>query len=94
MTNAYIIERRAFDPADCQAMFHRLDASKWAWAGEVFLELGRPSAAERCFSFAQEHLLTADRLSGAAAIGAAEDDAEITRDAIAFGGPLPTGRVA
>jgi uncharacterized protein HemY len=70
MTNPHIIERRAFDPYDGQAMFHRLEASQWTWAGELFQELGRPSAAERCFRFAQEHVMTAKRLTGEAAIGA------------------------
>lgn len=73
MSNPYMIHRRAFDAAEGQAMFHRLESSQWTWAGELFLELGRPSAAERCFKFAQEHVMTAKRLTGEVAIGAAED---------------------
>lgn len=72
MSNAYIISRRAFDATEGQAMFHRIDASRWAWAGELFLELGRPSAADRCFANAMEHIDTAKRLTGEVAIGAGE----------------------
>ncbi len=86
MTNSYQIARRLTALEEIDLIIQR---KRWEWAGHVMAELGRPAAAERCFGFAEEHQMLADRLTGRVAIGA-EEDAEITRDAIAFGGPLPT----
>ncbi len=90
-TNPYMIERRA---SSFEEIFPRIDARRWEWASRIMAEAGMPSAAELAAEFAAEHRMLADRLSGAAAIGACEDDAEVTASAVAFGGPLPTGRVA
>jgi hypothetical protein len=89
MTNPYICSRRA---SSLETIFPEIDARRWEWAAAIFAELGRPMAAERALAFAEEYRLTADRLSGATPIG--EDVAEATASAIAFGGPLPTGRTA
>jgi hypothetical protein len=70
MTNPYIIERRA---SSFESVFPRLNARKWDWAEELFLELGCPAAAERAASFAAEERMLADRLDGITPIGSNED---------------------
>lgn len=67
------IERRASSIGDLQETFHLIDAARWAWAAAVLAECGRPVAAERALAFSDEHRMTADRLSGAVAIGSAAE---------------------
>jgi hypothetical protein len=76
--NPFIIERRATSIDDLQARFHIIDAKRLEDFGRVLLECGRQFDAERAFAFANEHRMVADRLSGAVAIGAGEDDAKVT----------------
>jgi hypothetical protein len=113
MTNPYILDRRAASVEDLKATFEIIFAKRLEYIAS-FVEPHHPAIAELALSWASEHRMVADRLSGAVAIGAGEDDAKVTlaakqdaatkliafaartdedaeatRSAIAFGGPLP-----
>jgi hypothetical protein len=87
MSNPYIAQRRAASYEDLRVTLELINAKRDEYLAS-YLEPHHPAIAELARSWALEHRLTADRLSGAVAIGAHED-AEATRAAIAFGGPLP-----
>lgn len=98
----YIIVRRAESVGDLAQTFHHIDAGRLDYVAEILDQCDRPYIAEMVRGWASEHRATADRLSGAVAIGACaslselsdQDDAEVTASAIAFGGPLPIRRAA
>lgn len=89
MTHPYIAFRRATCVGDLQTTFCRIDAQRMAYLAEILAQCDRPHIAEMARRWSEEYAMTADRLSGAVPVGSGEDDAEITADAIAFGGPLP-----
>lgn len=70
--NPYLIERRAASVGDLQTTFANIDASRLEYLAGILTELGRDSAAALAASWAMEHRMLADRLSGAVAIGADE----------------------
>lgn len=72
MSNAFIIGQRAAKIEDLSVTFARIDAARWAWAATQLAAAGMPVAAERAREFASEHLMLADRLSGAVAVGSDE----------------------
>jgi len=72
--NPYLIDRRATCVGDLQTTFCLIDAKRYEFLAAILAEAGRPHAAEMAASFASEHRMLADRLSGAVAIGAEEDD--------------------
>lgn len=72
MNTPLAIERRASSIDDLQTTFAIIDAKRWEWAATQLAAAGMPVAAERAREFASEHLMLADRLSGAVAVGAAE----------------------
>lgn len=89
MTHQCIIQRRAESFGDLAQTFQHIDASRLEYLAAYLEQDGRGAIAELARSWASEHRMLADRLSGAVAIGAGEDDPEVTRSAVAFGGPLP-----
>jgi hypothetical protein len=94
MTHPVIIRRRAESVGDLAQTFQHIDASRLEYLAAALDDCDRPHMAALARSWASEHRMLADRLSGAVAIGAGEDDPEATASAIAFGGPLPKGVAA
>lgn len=89
MAHQCIIQRRAESFGDLAQTFQHIDASRLEYLAAVLADCDRPHMAALARSWATEHRMLADRLSGAAPVGAGEDDPEAVASAIAFGGPLP-----
>jgi len=69
MTNPYV---QQFDTGIWEAVPHNIADIRWNWAGDLFTQLGQMGAAERCYGFALEERMVADRLTGKVAIGSEE----------------------
>jgi hypothetical protein len=102
MTNPFIAALRVSQTTDPRWAFYR-QLRRDEFAAKKFRELGSIGYAELYEGFAEQtrlELAALDRMEqriaalDAKLCGAGEDDAEVTRSAIAFGGPLPSGRDA
>lgn len=69
MSIPYAVRRRASSVGDLQTTFAVIDARRMEYLAAILAECGRPGAAELAASWALEHRMTADRLSGAVAVG-------------------------
>jgi hypothetical protein len=69
MSNPYIIQRRANAWGDLEQTFHIIDAKRFEYLAEVLTGCGQHGAARYAAQAALEHRMTADRLSGAVAVG-------------------------
>lgn len=74
-SNPYIIARRAASIEDLGPVFELIFAKRLEHIADI-VEPTYPAIAELARSYASEHRMVADRLSGAVLIGAGEDEEE------------------
>lgn len=73
MTHQCIIQRRAQSVGDLTQTFCHIDASRLEYLAAYLDADGRGAIAELARSWASEHRMLADRLSGAVPVGAGEE---------------------